>query len=91
MTASVGGQSGPEVLIVDDNEDAAMSLMMLLELEDITAATASDAPAALRIVSAIGFSPFQFVFVRRAIPFSFSPFVHSSSQPSTVSCHTSPF
>ena len=42
--------AAPQVLIVDDNEDAAMSLLMLLELEDITAAAASDAAAALRMV-----------------------------------------
>jgi CheY-like chemotaxis protein len=42
--------AAPQVLIVDDNEDAAMSLLMLLELEDITAAAASDAAAALRMI-----------------------------------------
>ena len=40
-----------QVLIVDDNEDAAMSLLMLLELEDIVAATAGDAPEALAKVA----------------------------------------
>ena len=40
----------PEVLIVDDNEDAAMSLLMLLELENIKAAAAGDARAALAMV-----------------------------------------
>jgi DNA-binding response OmpR family regulator len=40
----------PQVLIVDDNEDAAMSLLMLLELENISAAAAGDAKAALAIV-----------------------------------------
>lgn len=38
-----------EVLIVDDNEDAANSLAMLLELEDVAAAIAPDAEAALRL------------------------------------------
>lgn len=42
---------GPaKVLIVDDNEDAAMSLIMLLELEDISAASVPDAEAALQYV-----------------------------------------
>ncbi|HEX2495160.1 MAG TPA: response regulator [Steroidobacter sp.] len=36
-----------QVLIVDDNEDAAMSLIMLLELENITAAAVPNATAAL--------------------------------------------
>jgi CheY-like chemotaxis protein len=40
-----------QVLIVDDNEDAAMSLTMLLELEDIVAASVSDAEAALGFVA----------------------------------------
>ena len=40
----------PQVLIVDDNADAAMSLAMLLELEDIVAACVGDAEAALRFV-----------------------------------------
>ena len=39
-----------QVLIVDDNEDAAMSLIMLLELEDIVAASVPDAEAALQYV-----------------------------------------
>ncbi|HEX7011789.1 MAG TPA: response regulator [Steroidobacteraceae bacterium] len=39
-----------EVLIVDDNEDAANSLGMLLELEDVGAAIAADAEAALRLL-----------------------------------------
>lgn len=42
-----------QVLIVDDNEDAAMSLTMLLELEDIVSATAHDAPAALELLKRI--------------------------------------
>jgi two-component system, OmpR family, response regulator len=42
-----------QVLIVDDNEDAAMSLTMLLELEDIVAATASTAPVALGLLDQI--------------------------------------
>lgn len=37
----------PQVLVVDDSEDAAMSLTMLLDLEGITTAIASDAEAAL--------------------------------------------
>ena len=39
-----------QVLIVDDSADAASSLTMLLELEDILAQSASDAEEALRIV-----------------------------------------
>jgi CheY-like chemotaxis protein len=39
-----------QVLIVDDSEDAAASLMMLMELEDISAQSAADAEAALRLV-----------------------------------------
>ena len=39
-----------QVLIVDDSADAAISLTMLLELEDVTAQTAGDAEAALRFV-----------------------------------------
>lgn len=39
-----------QVLIVDDNEDAAMSLVMLLELEDISAFTAPDAETALEMI-----------------------------------------
>ncbi|MGH8178179.1 MAG: response regulator [Steroidobacter sp.] len=42
-----------QVLIVDDNEDAAMSLTMLLELEDIAAATAADAAIALELLNRI--------------------------------------
>jgi CheY-like chemotaxis protein len=42
--------SAPQVLIVDDNEDAAMSLTLLFELEDIVAASVPDAEAALRFV-----------------------------------------
>lgn len=38
------------VLIVDDSEDAATSLAMLFELEDISAQTAPDAEVALRMV-----------------------------------------
>jgi CheY-like chemotaxis protein len=39
-----------QVLIVDDSADAAASLTMLLELEDIAAESAGDAEAALRVV-----------------------------------------
>jgi CheY-like chemotaxis protein len=39
-----------QVLIVDDNEDAAISLTMLLELDRIVAASVSDAEAALGFV-----------------------------------------
>jgi DNA-binding response OmpR family regulator len=42
-----------QVLIVDDNEDAAMSLTMLLELEGIVSATAPTAPAALELLDQI--------------------------------------
>ncbi|HEX7116568.1 MAG TPA: response regulator [Steroidobacter sp.] len=42
-----------EVLIVDDNEDAANSLAMLLELEDVEAAIAADAEAALRLLERV--------------------------------------
>lgn len=46
-------QPAVQVLIVDDNEDAAMSLTMLLELEDIVAATAPTAPVALELLDRI--------------------------------------
>ncbi len=39
-----------QVLIVDDSADAATSLTMLLELEDIAAQSVGDAEAALRFV-----------------------------------------
>jgi CheY-like chemotaxis protein len=39
-----------QVLIVDDSADAAASLTMLLELEDISAQSAGDAEEALRVV-----------------------------------------
>jgi DNA-binding response OmpR family regulator len=39
-----------QVIIVDDNEDAAMSLTMLLDLEDIPSLAAPDAESALRLV-----------------------------------------
>lgn len=42
--------AGAQVIIVDDNADAAMSLTMLLQLEDIASAAAPDAEAALRMV-----------------------------------------
>src|SRR5688500_9160041 len=41
---------GVQVLIVDDSADAAASLTMLLELEDIAAQSVGDAEAALRFV-----------------------------------------
>lgn len=44
------GSPAAQVIIVDDNEDAAMSLAMLLELEDILSVAAPDAEAALRMV-----------------------------------------
>lgn len=40
-----------QVLIVDDSADAATSLTMLLELEDIAAASVGDAEAALQFVA----------------------------------------
>ena len=40
-----------QVLIVDDSADAAASLTMLLELEDIVAQSVGDAEAALRFVA----------------------------------------
>jgi CheY-like chemotaxis protein len=40
-----------QVLIVDDSADAAASLTMLLELEDIAAQSAGDAESALQIVA----------------------------------------
>ena len=39
-----------QVVIVDDSADAAASLTMLLELEDIAAQSVGDAEAALRVV-----------------------------------------
>ena len=39
-----------QVLIVDDSADAAASLTMLLELEDIAAESVGDAEAALRLI-----------------------------------------
>ena len=39
-----------QVLIVDDSADAAASLTMLLELEDVAAQSVGDAEAALRLV-----------------------------------------
>jgi two-component system CheB/CheR fusion protein len=41
-----------QVLIVDDSADAAASLTMLLDLEDIAAASVGDAEEALRFVEA---------------------------------------
>ena len=48
-----------QVLIVDDSADAAASLTMLLELEDIAAQSVGDAEAALRCVE--GSSPLLFL------------------------------
>jgi DNA-binding response OmpR family regulator len=42
-----------QVLVIDDSEDAAASLVMLLELEDISAQSVPDAEAALRLVEKI--------------------------------------
>lgn len=42
-----------QVLIVDDSEDAAASLAMLLELEDISSQSVSDAETALQLVERI--------------------------------------
>lgn len=39
-----------QVIVVDDSEDAAMSLRMLLDLEGISAATAADAESALALI-----------------------------------------
>lgn len=39
-----------DVLVVDDSDDAAASLVMLLELEDISAQSAPDAETALQLV-----------------------------------------
>ncbi|MGH8188362.1 MAG: response regulator [Steroidobacteraceae bacterium] len=40
-------------MIVDDSEDAAASLVLLLELEDITAQSAPDAESALQLVEKV--------------------------------------
>jgi len=42
-----------QVLIVDDSEDAAASLVLLLELEDISAQSAPDGETALQIVERV--------------------------------------
>jgi two-component system CheB/CheR fusion protein len=42
-----------QVLIVDDSADAAASLTMLLELEDIAAQSVGDAEAALRLIESV--------------------------------------
>jgi DNA-binding response OmpR family regulator len=49
-TAASATHERVQVLIVDDSEDAATSLVMLFELEDISAQTAPDAEVALRMV-----------------------------------------
>jgi CheY-like chemotaxis protein len=62
-----GSASDPtiQVLVVDDNEDAAMSLTLLFELEDIAAATAPDGPTALAVLRRI--SP-QLVLIDIGLP-----------------------
>jgi DNA-binding response OmpR family regulator len=42
-----------QVLVIDDSEDAAASLVMLLELEDISAQSAPDAETALQLVAKV--------------------------------------
>lgn len=42
-----------QVIIVDDNYDAAMSLTLLLELENVSSATAGDAETALQMVEQV--------------------------------------
>jgi CheY-like chemotaxis protein len=49
-TAASAIQERVPVLIIDDSEDAATSLVMLFELEDIAARTAPNAEVALRMV-----------------------------------------
>lgn len=55
MTDPTASATNPhvQVLIVDDNEDAATSLSMLLELEDISSQAAPDAETALEMVQEI--------------------------------------
>lgn len=50
MSDSAASDEHCHVLIVDDSADAAASLVMLLELEDISAQSAPDAETALRLV-----------------------------------------
>lgn len=52
-TAASATNERAQVLIVDDSEDAAASLAMLLELEDISSQSASDAETALQLVERI--------------------------------------
>jgi DNA-binding response OmpR family regulator len=55
-TTSVSAASADDqlqVLIVDDSDDAAASLVMLLELEDISARSAPDAERALQLVEKV--------------------------------------
>lgn len=52
-TAASATNERVQVLIVDDSEDAAASLAMLLELEDISSQSASDAETALQLVERI--------------------------------------
>jgi CheY-like chemotaxis protein len=50
VPATANNLTAMQVLIVDDSADAAASLTMLLELEDIAAQSVGDAEAALRVV-----------------------------------------
>jgi DNA-binding response OmpR family regulator len=47
-----------QVLIIDDNQDAAMSLTLLLELENISSVIAPDAETALQMIERISPSLF---------------------------------
>jgi CheY-like chemotaxis protein len=51
VPATANNLTAMQVLIVDDSADAAASLTMLLELEDIAAQSVGDAEAALRVVA----------------------------------------
>jgi DNA-binding response OmpR family regulator len=55
-TTSVSAASADDqlqVLVIDDSEDAAASLVMLLELEDISAQSVPDAETALHVVEKV--------------------------------------